>query len=79
MNSQKLLEVLRLGILEIRTLANEREDNRRRINVLANLLHNIPDAILDDSRFDYNLLKKEIKKYENNYGKIFDYLSILEK
>ncbi len=78
MNSQKLLKILRFGILEIRALANEREDNRRRINVLANILHNIPDAVLDFNNFDFNLLREELKKYEKEYGKVFDYLSFLE-
>lgn len=67
MGNKKLLEILRLGILEIRILSASGDDNKKRINQLSNILHNIPSALSDDVNFDYDFLNKELENYKDIY------------
>lgn len=64
---ENLISILRDGILEIRILSAREEVDRRRINIMSNILHNIPTALNDDKDFDYDFLNKEIENYKDVY------------
>lgn len=75
-----LLEILRLGLLEIRLIAsNAGDQDCKRINVLANILHNVPRFILNDEGFDFELLNDELRKYQNCYKGGLDFIKIIEE
>ncbi len=80
MNHKKFFtEILRLGLAEIRFLSTQKESNKR-INRLTNILHNIPRAILDDSDFDFILLRKQLSQYQKEYKDFqMDYQLLLDK
>ena len=63
----KLLEVLRQGLVEIRLLSTKANQDYERINMLANLLHNLPKGIKKIDDFDFDFLKNEIKRYSVKY------------
>lgn len=67
---ENIIEILRRGILEIRSLSsNSGEDNRERIHVLADILHNLPKAIENPEALNQPLLAKRLVEYEECYGK----------
>jgi len=73
-----LIEILHRGLLEIRLLSST--SNRcscKRINALANILHNLPKGLEDVRSFDMNLLKKELGKYGKDFEPIGESLSTL--
>ena len=66
----KQLELLRRGLLEIRTLSSETLNHNKRINHLANILHNIPAGIEDPELLDENKLQEEVLRYQGTYPSI---------
>lgn len=80
MNKFTLIEILKKGILEIRLLSSQANKcSCDRINILANILHNIPETLLNDTVLDIQRLKEELHKYEQEFEPINDGLSkILE-
>lgn len=79
MINKKLLEVLRLGILEIRLLSTKNNQDIERINKLANILHNIPNALGDKMvDFDFNLLKRELEEYQDSYKSGVNFKEVLD-
>lgn len=44
-------------------------DNHERIHRLANILHNLPGAVMNPEACDLSLLSRAITDYENRYGK----------
>ena len=76
MNKKRLIEVLRLGILEIRMLSSHNNHDISRINKLANILHNIPKAIEVDKDFDFVLLKQELVSYKQLYKDGVDFMKL---
>lgn len=77
MINKKLLEILRLGILEIRLLSSNDRQEISRINKLANILHNIPKAIEDCDDFNFAFLKEEIVNYKKLYHDGVNFLDVL--
>ena len=70
MKKSILIEVLQRGILEIRALSSgKKAENIERIHVLANILHNIPQALTEKPElFNYDFLFNELLKYEKVFG-----------
>ncbi len=79
MNKRNLLiKLLYCGLLEIRALSASSDiDSLERINLLANILHNLPKALENDDtlkQLDFELLKKETERYKLKYqGSILKY------
>lgn len=79
MYNAKLLEILRLGILEIRLLSTKSNQDIERINKLSNILHNIPNALGDKKvDFDFDLLKRELGKYQDTYKSGINFKEVLD-
>ncbi|PIX62044.1 hypothetical protein CO057_01640 [Candidatus Uhrbacteria bacterium CG_4_9_14_0_2_um_filter_41_50] len=73
MNESILIEILRKGILEIRVLSvSANKCSCKQVNVLANILHNIPSALGNAEKFDFDFLKSELLNYESKFGKLGD-------
>lgn len=71
-----LLEVLRKGILEIRLLSSSNGPcSDPRINRISDILHNIPRGLEEINSFDFEQLKKELKKYDQEYESVGDWIS----
>ena len=60
----QLLEVLRLGILEIRLVSARPSKDTERINEMANILHNVPIGIHEHGAFDTEQLKDSLWEYQ---------------
>lgn len=77
-HQQQLNRILHYGIVEIRILA-DRKNEGKRIFDLANILHNIPNALLGKD-FDFLLLRQELQDYQKKYkDDCINFLKLLDE
>lgn len=65
--NNKLLDILKYGIIEIRVLSSKTNEDIKRINELSNILHNIPDMIMETNQLSEDKTNFYIIEYCNKY------------